>query len=74
MKNTKTITIISLTIFAFLIGIWPLGIIGIIYIIVTLKKKKKNEREAEKNVYKTAAEIEHQLNENRYKEETKDKP
>ena len=75
MKTAISLTIVGMILLV--IGCWPIAIPVLIIAIVKFKpkiQKKENVSQEETEVYKTAAEIEHQLNENRYKEETEDKP
>lgn len=47
MKNTTIILLAILTVIFFLIGAWPLGVIGIILIYAVVKKAKNHKEETE---------------------------
>jgi hypothetical protein len=61
----KQITGWIFTIVCFAIGLWPIGLaiaIFLIYRIVKDEKYKEKAKNAEVEIYKTAAELEHKIN------------
>jgi len=66
--KTELVIFAILAIISFAIGLWPLGLIfAIILIALNIRNTAKSKNE-ETEIYKTAAEIEHNLNEERSKE------
>lgn len=68
MDNKTKAIWITVIIFLFAIGIWPLALSHLIWFIYKINTaKRENQQKTETEIYKTAADIEHNL----YKGENK---